>query len=93
MDSQAEAVLLGDVQHFPPQILAGLGEYDGAGESDGPLVLPLNLILKLKLGADRRDNESAGGAFAFCGSVSELSSATDLQDDPDGLSVAVIQGR
>lgn len=56
-DSQAEAVLLGDVQHFPSQILTGLGEYDGARESDGPPVLPLNLILKLKLGNDRRENE------------------------------------
>lgn len=52
--SQADAVFLGDFQHFPPQVFAGFGENDGAGERDGPLIGPLNLVLKVKLGNDRR---------------------------------------
>lgn len=63
--SQAEAVLLRDVQHFPSQIVTRLIKHDWTGERDGPLILPLKLILKLKLGNDRRKNDWAGNVFVF----------------------------
>lgn len=47
--SQAEAVLLGDLQHPLPQVLAGLGEDDGAWQRDGPLIPPLKLLREVKL--------------------------------------------
>lgn len=63
--SQAEAMLLRDVQHFLLQFLTRLSEYDWAGERDGPLILPLILILKLELGNDGKVNDWAGDVVSF----------------------------
>lgn len=47
--SQAEAVLLRGAQHFLLQLLTRLSKQRWTGEGDGPLILPLKLILKLEL--------------------------------------------
>lgn len=63
--SQAEAVFLGDFQHFPPQVFTGFGENDGTGERDGPLIRPLNLVLKVELGNNRRKKKIAYREMTF----------------------------
>lgn len=47
--SQAEAVLLGDLQHPLPQVLTGLAKDDGAWQRDGPSIPPLKLLWEVNL--------------------------------------------
>lgn len=71
---QAEAVLLRDGRHLPPEFFTRLRKRDQARESDGPLIPPIEEILKLQLG-DRREDKRLSCGRACAGTEERRSRA------------------